>query len=55
MLKGDLNYTYTSHGDWQSATKTAFQLASGPLVSNEQYSAGGATSIRGYLALSAPG
>lgn len=50
MLKGDLNYTYTFTGDWQSATKTAFQLASGPLVSNEQYSAGGATSIRGYLA-----
>lgn len=49
VLKGDLNYTYTFANDWQSATKTAFQLASGPLVSNEQYSAGGATSVaRGY-------
>jgi hemolysin activation/secretion protein len=50
VLKGDLNYTYTFTGDWQSASKAAFQLASGPLVSNEQYSAGGATSVRGYLA-----
>jgi len=50
VLKGDLNFTYTFANDWQSASKTAFQLASGPLVSNEQYSAGGATSVRGYLA-----
>jgi len=50
VLKGDLNYTYTFANDWQSASKGAFQLASGPLVSNEQYSAGGATSVRGYLA-----
>jgi hemolysin activation/secretion protein len=50
VLKGDANYTYTFANDWQSATKGGFQLASGPLVSNEQYSAGGATSVRGYLA-----
>lgn len=50
VLKGDLNFTYTFDNDWQSASKSAFQLASGPLVSNEQYSAGGATSVRGYLA-----
>ncbi|SDT12971.1 Hemolysin activation/secretion protein [Pseudomonas asplenii] len=50
VLKGDLNYTYTFTSDWQSASKAAFQLASGPLVSNEQFSAGGATSVRGYLA-----
>ena len=50
VLKGDLNYTYTFANDWQSASKAGFQLASGPLVSNEQYSAGGATSVRGYLA-----
>ncbi|WP_404940642.1 ShlB/FhaC/HecB family hemolysin secretion/activation protein [Pseudomonas protegens] len=50
VLKGDLNFTYTFANDWQSASKAAFQLASGPLVSNEQYSAGGATSVRGYLA-----
>ncbi|WP_448695173.1 ShlB/FhaC/HecB family hemolysin secretion/activation protein [Pseudomonas moraviensis] len=50
VLKGDTNYTWTFDNDWQSASKAAFQLASGPLVSNEQFSAGGATSVRGYLA-----
>ncbi|HCF2339209.1 TPA: ShlB/FhaC/HecB family hemolysin secretion/activation protein, partial [Pseudomonas aeruginosa] len=49
-LKGDLNHTLTFGGDWQVATKAAFQLASGPLISNEQFAAGGATSVRGYLA-----
>lgn len=50
VLKGDSNYIFTFGNDWQTATKAAFQLASGPLVSNEQFSAGGATSVRGYLA-----
>jgi len=50
VLKGDANYTYTFASDWQSASKAVFQLASGPLVSNEQFAAGGATSVRGYLA-----
>src|SRR3546814_18814209 len=50
VLKGDGNYTFTFGNDWQTASKAAFQLASGPLVSNEQFSAGGATSVRGYLA-----
>ncbi|MGD8218287.1 ShlB/FhaC/HecB family hemolysin secretion/activation protein [Pseudomonas thivervalensis] len=50
VLKGDGNYTFTFANDWQTASKAAFQLASGPLVSNEQFSAGGATSVRGYLA-----
>ncbi|MBG4751394.1 ShlB/FhaC/HecB family hemolysin secretion/activation protein [Pseudomonas aeruginosa] len=50
VLKGDLNHTLTFGGDWQVATKAAFQLASGPLISNEQFAAGGATRVRGYLA-----
>ncbi len=50
VFKGDATYTFGFGGDWQSATKLGFQLASGPLVSNEQFSAGGATSVRGYLA-----
>ncbi|NVZ99042.1 ShlB/FhaC/HecB family hemolysin secretion/activation protein [Pseudomonas gingeri] len=50
VLKGDLNYTWSFLGDWQSASKASFQLTSSPLVSNEQMSAGGATSVRGYLA-----
>ena len=49
-LKGDANYTFNFAGNWQSASKLGFQLASGPLVSNEQFAAGGATSVRGYLA-----
>lgn len=49
-LKGDGSYTFDFAGSWQSASKLAFQLASGPLVSNEQFAAGGATTVRGYLA-----
>jgi len=55
VLKGDLSYTQDIFGEWQSASKTSFQLASGPLISNEQMSAGGATSVRGYLAAEATG
>ncbi len=50
LLKGDAGLTEALGGDWQLAVKSAFQIASGPLVSNEQFSAGGATSVRGYLA-----
>ncbi len=31
------------------------QIASGPLISNEQFSAGGADSVRGYLEAERPG
>jgi len=34
---------------WSLAGKLEMQIASGPLVSNEQFSAGGAESVRGYL------
>jgi len=37
-----------SLGHWSLIGKLDFQLASGPLVSNEQFSAGGAESVRGY-------
>ncbi len=50
LIKGDISHTQSMFGDWQLALRGAFQAASGPLVSNEQFSAGGATSIRGYLA-----
>lgn len=36
-------------GRWTLAGKVEMQLASGPLVSNEQFAAGGAESVRGYL------
>jgi len=34
--------------DWSLVTKLEGQLASGPLISNEQYGAGGVDSVRGY-------
>lgn len=50
LIKGDASHTHSVFGDWQLGLRGSFQVASGPLVSNEQFSAGGATSIRGYLA-----
>lgn len=50
VFKGDSTFTQSFAGDWQAASKLSMQLASGALVSNEQFSAGGATSVRGYLA-----
>lgn len=50
VFKGDLSHTETFAKDWQLYGRAGFQLASGALVSNEQFSAGGATSVRGYLA-----
>ncbi|MGA4475695.1 ShlB/FhaC/HecB family hemolysin secretion/activation protein [Ectopseudomonas chengduensis] len=50
VFKLDSTFTQSFAGDWQAGSKLSFQLASGPLVSNEQFSAGGATSVRGYLA-----
>jgi hemolysin activation/secretion protein len=35
-------------GNWSLVGKVDGQLASGPLISNEQYGAGGAESVRGY-------
>ncbi|MGZ3236046.1 MAG: ShlB/FhaC/HecB family hemolysin secretion/activation protein, partial [Burkholderiaceae bacterium] len=36
-------------GSWTFSSKLEMQLASGPLVPNEQFTAGGAESVRGYL------
>jgi len=49
VLKGDGEYSFDFAGSWQSASKLAFQLATGPLVSNEQITAGGVGTVRGYL------
>ncbi|WP_162888674.1 ShlB/FhaC/HecB family hemolysin secretion/activation protein [Dechloromonas sp. HYN0024] len=46
-LRGGLLHT-ESIGRWSLAGKLDLQFASGPLVSNEQFSAGGAESVRGY-------
>ncbi|MEI2415513.1 ShlB/FhaC/HecB family hemolysin secretion/activation protein [Orrella sp. JC864] len=50
VLKGDATHLQTLPRDWQVFGRSGFQIASGALVSNEQFSAGGASSIRGYLA-----
>lgn len=36
--------------EWVLASKASMQLASGPLVSNEQFAVGGSGTVRGYLA-----
>jgi hemolysin activation/secretion protein len=47
-LRSGLQHTETV-ARWTLAGKLEMQLASGPLVSNEQFAAGGAESVRGYL------
>lgn len=46
-LRTNLQHT-ENLGQWALIGKFDLQLASGPLVSNEQFSAGGADSVRGY-------
>lgn len=50
LLKGNLSHVQDIARNWQVQGRAGFQIASGPLISNEQFSAGGATSIRGYYA-----
>jgi hemolysin activation/secretion protein len=47
-LRGDLSYTHRILG-WEIFARGDFQAARAPLVSNEQFLAGGADSVRGYL------
>lgn len=47
-LGGDLLKTFAN--DFQASLELRTQLASGPLVNNEQFSIGGADSVRGYFA-----
>ena len=48
MLRTGLQRT-ENLGKWALSGKLELQLASGPLLSNEQFTAGGAESVRGYL------
>jgi len=47
-LRAEANYEKTLFLDWQFITRLNGQLADSPLISNEQFSAGGAYSVRGY-------
>ncbi|HZF44839.1 MAG TPA: ShlB/FhaC/HecB family hemolysin secretion/activation protein, partial [Sphingomonadaceae bacterium] len=48
VLRSELGFTYKFPGDWRLGARVSGQLASGPLISNEQFSAGGLDSVRGY-------
>lgn len=50
LLKLNLSHTQNLPSDWQVYGRAGGQLATGPLVSNEQFSAGGSSTVRGYLA-----
>lgn len=47
-LRGDLSYTWRALG-WEVFARGDFQIAGQPLVSNEQFVAGGIDSVRGYF------
>lgn len=48
-LVGGFGYTYKFKNDWRFGGNARFQYAGVPLISNEQFSAGGADSVRGYF------
>jgi hemolysin activation/secretion protein len=54
-LKGDLSHEHNLPGGFQVFGKVQGQLADQPLVSSEQFAAGGLSSVRGYLEGETPG
>lgn len=48
-LRADFNYTRVFKGDYSLAFRASGQFADSPLISSEQFAAGGASSVRGYL------
>jgi len=48
-VRGDLSHTHELPEGMQIFAKIQGQAASGPLISNEQFSAGGLGTVRGYL------
>lgn len=49
VLRGDVQRDQVLGGGWGLLARLDFQSASQPLISNEQFSAGGVDSVRGYL------
>lgn len=49
FLRLDMKHEHRLADGWSLAARLGGQIASGPLISNEQYSAGGVDSVRGYL------
>jgi hemolysin activation/secretion protein len=54
-LRADLKHDEALPAGWSLRGRLAGQLASGPLISNEEFAAGGADSVRGYLESAALG
>lgn len=48
-FRGDASYTRDVYESWQFFTKVQGQLSSQPLISSEQFGAGGLGTVRGYL------
>jgi hemolysin activation/secretion protein len=48
-VHSDINYTHLLGADFSIAVRGSVQLADSPLISSEQFAAGGASSVRGYL------
>jgi hemolysin activation/secretion protein len=55
VLKSDLGHERWFQSGWGLKGQVDIQLASQPLISNEQYSGGGVDSVRGYLENEAQG
>jgi hemolysin activation/secretion protein len=54
-LRGDVTHTHDLPGGFELLTKVQGQIANNPLINNEQYSAGGQSTVRGYLESTALG
>lgn len=48
-LRGNFNFRHDLPKGWEVATRFSGQVADSPLISNEQFSLGGAGSVRGYF------
>ncbi|MGH8045102.1 MAG: ShlB/FhaC/HecB family hemolysin secretion/activation protein, partial [Stenotrophomonas sp.] len=55
VLKGEAANTHTFASDWQWYARASLQMTDAPLVSAEQYAAGGMYTVRGYLSAEAIG
>ena len=47
-IQSSLKHEYRLASDWRFNGRLKFQVADSPLISNEQFSSGGASSVRGY-------
>lgn len=55
FLRLDLKHTHQVGSGWSLFGRVAGQIASGPLISNEQFAAGGMDTVRGYTESAASG